>query len=200
MTESTSDMFSRSGGGAGGGGGGPLRGLATDYFGPDAVAGPYTDLPGQQSGSGVSTPGRGGVPMEPHGPADIVAPVEIDSVVKDPGAAAVVRAEPIPAAAAVVEPETVDGRFELYGSEAPELHSQQQQQQQQPSPFSREETPGSLGGGIGADMPTPPSDRPTPLSQQQGVSPLDSGGRSRATSTADHALPPPPPPPPDGGA
>ncbi|KAK1504795.1 hypothetical protein CTAM01_04102 [Colletotrichum tamarilloi] len=70
---------------------GPSRGATQDYFGPDAVAGPYTETdetglsPGSGSGAGAGagggragTPGRGrGVPLQAHSPNDVVAPVEI---------------------------------------------------------------------------------------------------------------------------
>jgi hypothetical protein len=49
---------------------------AGDYFGPSAVAGPYTTDPT----SPVTSPGSGrGVPLSPQGPGDIQVPVEIDS-------------------------------------------------------------------------------------------------------------------------
>lgn len=54
----------------------PVTGVAQDYFGPDAVHGPYTDF---HNDSGFSTPRLAGVPVQPHGPGDITAPVEIDS-------------------------------------------------------------------------------------------------------------------------
>ena len=71
--------------------GGRLPGLAQDYFGPNAVAGPYT-VPGygvQAVGGGDA----GGVPMQPHGPHDIVAPVELDSTERSLPAATANAAE-----------------------------------------------------------------------------------------------------------
>jgi hypothetical protein len=47
-----------------------------DYFGPAAVAGPFTSDPT----SPVTSPGSGiGVPLSPQSPGDIQVPVEIDS-------------------------------------------------------------------------------------------------------------------------
>lgn len=49
---------------------------AADYFGPAAVAGPFTSDPT----SAVTSPGGGGgVPISPQSPGDIQIPVEIDS-------------------------------------------------------------------------------------------------------------------------
>lgn len=54
---------------------GPLRGLSSEYFGPDAETGPYTDH------STATTPPSffmsRAVPSDPHGPDDIAVPVEI---------------------------------------------------------------------------------------------------------------------------
>ncbi|OAA54245.1 hypothetical protein SPI_08864 [Niveomyces insectorum RCEF 264] len=92
----------------GGGHSNRLPGLAQDYVGPDAVAGPYTDPAhaqgdvygngsGSGSGAGVGVHGGAGgaahgVPMRPHGPRDIVAPVEIDSTARGAGGAAAAAA------------------------------------------------------------------------------------------------------------
>ncbi|KAK7754267.1 hypothetical protein SLS62_003845 [Diatrype stigma] len=75
-----------SNGGGGGGGGGvggrrpqPYRtGLTQDYFGPEAVVGPYTDGPDM---SPVAAPKRQGgvVGVQPQSPNDIMTPVEIGS-------------------------------------------------------------------------------------------------------------------------
>ncbi|KAM7221073.1 hypothetical protein V8F06_003458 [Rhypophila decipiens] len=73
MTDLNSDSVSRPGVG--------LPGVAQDYFGPDPQLGPYSDAHHAQLSPGA-TPGaaeRGGVPIMPHGPGDIAAPVEIDS-------------------------------------------------------------------------------------------------------------------------
>lgn len=92
MTEANSDIVSR---------GGRLRGLTADYFGPNAVAGPFTetDTVGGSQGVTDSPGGRNAdraVPMSPQSPDDITAPVEIDS-----------RKRTIS--------ETVEGRHELPG-------------------------------------------------------------------------------------
>ncbi|KAK2038354.1 hypothetical protein LZ31DRAFT_479040 [Colletotrichum somersetense] len=87
------------------------RGGTQDYFGPDAVAGPYTETETVASGgaaaaaAATTTPGRErGVPLQAHSPSDVVAPVEMDS--------AGVMAE----AEAEVE-KAAHERYELYGSE-----------------------------------------------------------------------------------
>ncbi len=50
----------------------------SDYFGPAAAVGPYTEDP--YSPMSPHSPGRNmGVPVQPHGPGDIAVPVEIDS-------------------------------------------------------------------------------------------------------------------------
>ncbi|KAM7195434.1 hypothetical protein V8F20_007493 [Naviculisporaceae sp. PSN 640] len=100
MTDLNSDSVSRPGGG--------LPGVAQDYFGPEAQIGPYSDAHHDQLSPGT-TPGageRGGVPILPHGPGDIAAPVEIDS--RAP------QASPQPASTGHV---AVEGTFELYGSD-----------------------------------------------------------------------------------
>ncbi|KAK1589708.1 uncharacterized protein LY79DRAFT_517233 [Colletotrichum navitas] len=73
------------------------RGGTQEYFGPDAVAGPYTETE-------TTTQGRGrGVPLQAHSPRDVVAPVEMDSV------GVVAEAE--------AEVKAAQERYELYGSE-----------------------------------------------------------------------------------
>lgn len=89
------------------------RGLTQDYFGPDAVPGPFTET--ATSAATSPSPGRA-VPHRPHMPGDIAAPVEIDSRLKgdedgpsSPGfnfSTYETSAE-----------QTVDGRFELPGSD-----------------------------------------------------------------------------------
>jgi hypothetical protein len=75
VTESNSDIVSH---------GGRLRGLTADYFGPNAVPGPFTETD-TVDGSQGATDSPGGrnadraVPMSPQSPDDITAPVEIDS-------------------------------------------------------------------------------------------------------------------------
>lgn len=95
------------------------RGGATqDYFGPAAVAGPYTETETVASDGAASTPGRlRGVPLQAHSPSDIAAPVEIDSTGvggRGHGHDAAAAQAGRPAAT-----ETAEGRFELYGSEMP---------------------------------------------------------------------------------
>ncbi|KAK8115155.1 hypothetical protein PG999_007224 [Apiospora kogelbergensis] len=73
--------------------GGPHRtGLVYEYFGPDAVAGPYTQQEEDELWPDAQQPPRGGmwdrfarraaaapraVPLQPRGPGDIAAPVEL---------------------------------------------------------------------------------------------------------------------------
>lgn len=132
MTDLNSDSVSRPGGGGGGVG---LPGVAQDYFGPDAQIGPYSDAQQDSHFSPGTTPGATdrGVPVMPHGPGDIAAPVEIDSRSPQPS--------PQPASTVLASPESevthssynnlsnsgprfqpppahvaVEGTFELYGS------------------------------------------------------------------------------------
>lgn len=106
MSESHSDIVSH---------GGRLRGLTQDYFGPDAVAGPYTET--SYYDTTPATADRA-VPTAPHGPDDIAAPVEIDSRTRYPvdrstsvGTTATNVTRPPP----VVE--TIEGRVELSAPE-----------------------------------------------------------------------------------
>lgn len=87
------------------------RGLTEDYFGPDPVSGPYTDTAAHSTATGASPGPRRAVPSQPNGPGDIAAPVEMDS---STAKGSVCERQPTP------PPETVDGRFELYGCEATE--------------------------------------------------------------------------------
>ncbi|OLN86509.1 hypothetical protein CCHL11_08442 [Colletotrichum chlorophyti] len=88
------------------------RGATQDYFGPEAVAGPYTDT--ATVTSEATTPGMArGVPVQAHAPSDIAAPVEIDSRGVKRGYAHHVTA--VPAGHSILG--TTDGRHELYGSE-----------------------------------------------------------------------------------
>lgn len=100
--------------------GGPAIGITRDYFGPDPVAGPYTDYHNE---SGISTP-RAGVPLQPHGPGDIAAPVEIDSRLPnskpESSSATSIGGRTLGDRTPTSPPqigEGVDGRYELYGSE-----------------------------------------------------------------------------------
>ena len=89
----------------------PRRGLTQDYFGPDAVPGPFTETVGSES---ATTPGaRRAVPTSPQGPADITAPVEIDSTVKDENN--LLSPMTSPSLQQTPQSETIEGRFELYG-------------------------------------------------------------------------------------
>lgn len=113
MTETNSDDASRPGG---------LGGLAHDYFGPNPLVGPYTDVAHTEATSAGTSPGvERGVPLEPHGPGDIAAPVEIDSRVNPlmltpEGTGSVPNGSP-PAVSPIPAPVTTDGRFELYGDD-----------------------------------------------------------------------------------
>ncbi|KAL1888690.1 hypothetical protein Sste5346_009396 [Sporothrix stenoceras] len=121
-----------------------LPGLTQDYFGPNAVPGPYT-VPVWATTPGGNA-GVGGVPMQPHGPHDIVAPVEIDSrqrIVAEMGDvnnvgrldetdehnnekdAAAVQASPYVAVAPPAAAAEPAEHFELYGSEVATPYTQQ---------------------------------------------------------------------------
>ncbi len=152
------------------------RGSSTNNNGssnrPDAVAGPFTET--GRSTTHTASPGRG-VPTEPHGPQDIVAPVEIGSSARDHGAGGddvrgILAVPPPPHlqedAAAATTPEGIHGRFELYGSDLAEVA----------------EAPNTPAG------PESPSSQTSPL--QQTVSPLEP--RSRAGSDATTSKPHPP--------
>ncbi|CAM1500751.1 Fc.00g099130.m01.CDS01 [Cosmosporella sp. VM-42] len=90
----------------------PRRGMTRDYFGPDALPGPFTET----AGSDATSPGQGrAVPSLPQGPGDVVAPVEIDSNVKDENS--VLSPMSSPSLQQTPRSETINGRFELYGSE-----------------------------------------------------------------------------------
>lgn len=87
-------------------------GLAYDYFGPDAVAGPYTD----QDGTAQRTPNllEHGVPVRPRQPSDIAAPVELDSRLRaDKANDGISRNSSI---MATPVHEAQEGPFELFGS------------------------------------------------------------------------------------
>ncbi len=172
-TGASSANNSSSGGGAAGGTAGSvsdivsrasgsrrLPGQARDYVGPDAVVGPYTTLAGAD-GHGMLHPHSAavgamhGVPMEPHGPNDIVAPVEIDSwqrpeaipmgygggsdpnSEKSDGTAVAASVTPAP------EPQELpaEHHYELYGSEVPAPMPAAQQQVASPNEGPAESLP-----------------------------------------------------------
>ncbi|KAH7148641.1 hypothetical protein EDB81DRAFT_933041 [Dactylonectria macrodidyma] len=94
------------------------QGLTQDYFGPDAVHGPFTEMVTSAS----TSPGNArAVPTQPQGPGDITAPVEIDSTVKEatPGNGFLSPTTPMTHSSVVPTPqsEIVQGRHELYGSD-----------------------------------------------------------------------------------
>lgn len=122
----------------------PFRGQS-EYSGPDAVAGPYTDEENMSPGGGNGAHRRGtgaggssfsqhslrgatgvvgvGLGDVPENPGDIRVPVEIDSRVKDAGdgdgaAGSVSVAQVLPTPSPDALPESVEGRFELYGDDA----------------------------------------------------------------------------------
>ncbi|TIC91781.1 hypothetical protein CH35J_010688 [Colletotrichum higginsianum] len=171
----TASMSRRSGGGGGGGSERPgrsaramseitsgsrttaRRGATQDYFGPTAVAGPYTETETVVSDEAAGSPGRGGgrgVPLQAHSPSDVVAPVEIDSVgVKAGGYGHSVAAVPAAATEAEATPHTTQRRYELYGSELASPSSPGM-----PSPSLM--TPRSVTSVSFLDRsPGPPSDR-----------------------------------------
>ncbi|KJR80500.1 uncharacterized protein SPSK_05114 [Sporothrix schenckii 1099-18] len=152
-----------------------LPGLTQDYFGPNAVPGPYTVA---QSAVAPGNNGVvGGVPMQPQGPHDIVAPVEIDSrqrAVAEMGAennigrndnggngdnekdAAAVQAAPYvavsPPPPAAAEPTS---HYELYGSEVPTPYTQQTVSPNERPGDSSAVTPIAEGGDQGELVVSP---------------------------------------------
>ncbi|KAL8392245.1 hypothetical protein RB595_002442 [Gaeumannomyces hyphopodioides] len=119
-------------GGVGSERGGALSGTASevryptaDYFGPDAVVGPYTDLDSPTT-LRETTPSFGrGVPLDPDEPRDIVAPVELDSGRSVSGKSDVTNPSNLDARAlssysqTPAVPDDVRSRFELHGSDTP---------------------------------------------------------------------------------
>ncbi|RSL40778.1 hypothetical protein CEP53_013159 [Fusarium sp. AF-6] len=92
------------------------HGLTRDYFGPDAVAGPYTDS--AISPTTAASPGMGrAVPIQAHGPGDIAAPVEIDSTARE--GSSFLSPMSSPSLDHTPGSETIHGRFELYGNDEP---------------------------------------------------------------------------------
>ncbi|KAM5369587.1 hypothetical protein ACJZ2D_008946 [Fusarium nematophilum] len=92
----------------------PRQGLTQDYFGPAAVAGPFTERVGSES----TSPGQArAVPAQAEQPGDIAAPVEIDSTAKDDNG--LLSPMTSPSLAHTPNSETIDGRFELYGNDTP---------------------------------------------------------------------------------
>jgi hypothetical protein len=132
MTES-SDIVSHTG---------RLRGLTADYFGPAAVAGPFTEGPegGASPPSAATTPPGGNnrdraVPREPHSPDDITAPVEIDSRAMQRNVS-----------------DTIAGRFELYGTELASPYSEGTSPHDVVSPYTP--SPGTMSEGAVIPSPT----------------------------------------------
>ncbi|ROT35313.1 hypothetical protein SODALDRAFT_328633 [Sodiomyces alkalinus F11] len=124
------------------------RGLTQDYFGPAAVAGPFTET---ATMSPATSPGLDrGVPLMAQSPNDIAAPVEIDSQVspalprRDDAAGATVASASAPPQHS---PAAAENCFELYGTEiSPERYARQQSQGSL-SPWSPILTPQSMRGG-----------------------------------------------------
>ncbi|CAK7205603.1 hypothetical protein SEUCBS139899_008381 [Sporothrix eucalyptigena] len=141
--------------------GGRLPGLTQDYFGPNAVPGPFTVPGSHMPAMGV---GVGGVPMQPHGPHDIVAPVEIDSLqrttIPEMGDANEKAAEiPLVQAAPLAPPQQpapeAQPHFELYGSDVPTPQTQAVSTNEQPTVASSAVTPEEeLGEPVVSPMET----------------------------------------------
>ena len=90
----------------------PSNGLTQDYFGPPPAAGPFTETPAPDPVA--PSPGAyRAVPSHPEQPGDIAAPVELDSAVSPNREH---HASPLGPPQQPQQPETSDGRFELYGS------------------------------------------------------------------------------------
>lgn len=140
-------------------------GLAYEYFGPDAVAGPFTDS--STIGRGRSTeprssPGftdRGAVPATgyPDGPNGFMRPVELDAEGKPKEAPAELGEEGVSVnekASTATKEEEAHGPFELYGSPGTS-----------PTPMNPEEAEHRRTQVL---SPTPtPSPPPPPESNQQ---------------------------------
>ncbi|PWI75383.1 hypothetical protein PCL_06041 [Purpureocillium lilacinum] len=114
------------------------HGLTDDYFGP--VSGPYTEASDAGRSTTSPAPQRPG-PEHPQGAEAIAVPVEIDSSTATP-APPPAPATPTPSTQHLSthpfpHPETTDGLFELYGSEA------QQPPQPSPSLLTTGTTPGT---------------------------------------------------------
>ncbi|KAJ9156494.1 hypothetical protein NKR23_g1345 [Pleurostoma richardsiae] len=93
---------------------GRLAGPAGEYLGPEAVPGPFTDTLTTATSPG---PMEHGVPADPHSPDDIVGAVEMDSGVEQEQPSTPESAtQRLSVVHAVQMPDTIDGRFELYGS------------------------------------------------------------------------------------
>lgn len=98
-------------------GGGPTQ----DYFGPSAVAGPFTDNPLSPVDHQSPPLGAGrAVPSQPQKPGDIAAPVEIDSTGRTPGTddGGWLSPNSFSDFQTTPMPEGPQGRVELYGSDA----------------------------------------------------------------------------------
>ncbi|KAG9254562.1 uncharacterized protein F5Z01DRAFT_79499 [Emericellopsis atlantica] len=103
------------------------HGPTQEYFGSHPAAGPYTEeglqdqTPGSQAASPPLTHQRA-VPRQPQEPGDIAAPVEMDSETRsDATRSPVFGVSPTTYYGQHREgEETIDGRFELYGSYEPE--------------------------------------------------------------------------------
>ena len=112
MTEVTQSPMARQGG----------QGPTQDYFGPHPVAGPYTEAPDQyRQHSNTTSPGpHRALPPQPNQPGDITAPVEMDSESRAGDGRMSPLSYPSSHASPQPQPETIEGRFELYGELQPE--------------------------------------------------------------------------------
>ncbi|KAK7403816.1 hypothetical protein QQX98_010413 [Neonectria punicea] len=91
------------------------QGLTQDYFGPDAVPGPFTETVASTS----TSPGHvRAVPSMPQSPGDITAPVEIDSTVKGNTGNGFLSPTTHSSLVATPRSEVVE-RYELYGTDMP---------------------------------------------------------------------------------
>ncbi|KJZ76325.1 hypothetical protein HIM_04407 [Hirsutella minnesotensis 3608] len=111
----------------------PYGAECQDYFGPSPVTGPYTDT--ALSSEHVSPGLERAVPPQPRTPGDIAAPVEMDS-----SAAASRGSRLDEMVSAPQTSNTVEGRFELYGSqpETPIVQSTSQAHMQSPPEIPRD--------------------------------------------------------------
>lgn len=169
-------------------------GLARDYFGPEGVAGPFTENPDTPRGD-LSLPDRG-VPVIPQGPADIAVPVEIDSHMGNQGITAGAvdprqqmqdagderRADLERSGTPGQKDEEREGPFELAGSEWPSPSPLSPEDERSIAPRDDDRNAASMAGRA-AVSPSPEPSVALSVSPEPGQRPpleRDSSRRSRA--------------------
>lgn len=115
-------------------------GMTQDYFGPVATPGPYTETAAARANISTTTTSPGqdrAVPSQPHAPGDIAGAVEMDSTGAKHGEDGLLSPLSSPSIYATPASDTLEGRYELYGSEQPVIP------QRSPSLLSSPMTPRS---------------------------------------------------------